>query len=927
MGEGHHWACIVALVAAWGCGEKGREPAQPAPDPAKHEAASRSYEGVLFHGCVAVVRGPRCELTPGETTELAVWAPHPDASALGAAVDGVAAPVRHAGQADAGTLFVVTLERPTLTDASQLVIDFGARGRWSLGLRPALVAERVDEAKAIRRTGKLDEAAERLGDPEGLPEAVRGLALGELGRIALRKGELDQAAELLLQAAAHHRSRGRVSDEINDATAAAYVLADLKQEVSRARAVIGELEADAPQWPYAEFLLGWHRSNIAYRNGELRQTLRHLVGAERVARRFKLPGKLYYVSDVRANMLVELGRADDAVAVYDALDRGALDACQRMSVDNNACWAQLRVAKSNPEAASERVRDAITRCQRALQLARAETCPRSTDIELNALLNLALATLEQGERDAARRWLEEAEAKKAGFNGERLAWLIDLQARLQLLDGAFEAAHDRFGELVERGRAAALSEPIWRGELGRGAALEAQGRLDEASAAYARAEETIDEHGMNVPLGEGRASFFSERDRSARRLVDVLVRLGEPSRAAAVARISRARALASMRRMDRLASLPPGDRAKWESAIARYRRERKALSDDAAEDWKLPKDKLAAALEARRARREALKTALDDAFSLLGANRLDARALPAPSEGELTLIYYPSARPDRWFGFALTAAGATVVEIALPSAGDPPPETLSGLLLEPFSAQIGAARRLRLLPYGRLRQVDFHALPWAEGALVDRIPVAYGVDLPAPEAPAGVERKALIVVDPRSDLPWALAEGKGVKASLGDAWQVTGLVGDRATPQNFSGAITDASLLHFAGHGVFAGETGWESALSLAGESQLTVGDILALPRVPRHVVLSGCETGKTKASSRALSVSLAHSFVAAGAEAVVAAVRPVEDELAGAMAKTLYADAARPGWDLVTAFRDAQRAAKRELPHLDWAAYRLITR
>ena len=71
-------------------------------------------------------------------------------------------------------------------------------------------------------------------------------------------------------------------------------------------------------------------------------------------------------------------------------------------------------------------------------------------------------------------------------------------------------------------------------------------------------------------------------------------------------------------------------------------------------------------------------------------------------------------------------------------------------------------------------------------------------------------------------------------------------MGAEASPAAVRRAIEQAALLHYAGHGDFAGETGWESALRLADDGQLTLPDILALDRVPSTVVLSGCETGRS---------------------------------------------------------------------------------
>ncbi len=132
---------------------------------------------------------------------------------------------------------------------------------------------------------------------------------------------------------------------------------------------------------------------------------------------------------------------------------------------------------------------------------------------------------------------------------------------------------------------------------------------------------------------------------------------------------------------------------------------------------------------------------------------------------------------------------------------------------------------MRVLAYGRLLEVDLHALPWRGRPLVASLPVAYPLDL-------------------------------------------------AATP--------------VAGHGVFAGRGGRDSAQRLAGR-RLSVGEILALPWIPARVVLPGCETARTALDAPPAAVSLAHASLTGGAEQAVAAVRPVDDRPATQLMGALY--------------------------------------
>ncbi|MEP7120307.1 MAG: CHAT domain-containing protein, partial [Byssovorax sp.] len=478
-------------------------------------------------------------------------------------------------------------------------------------------------------------------------------------------------------------------------------------------------------------------------------------------------------------------------------------------------------------------------------------------------------------------------------------------------------------ELALRARAGGSPEAAWQAAASRGCARAALGDRAAAIAAYREAEGALDRQGLLVPLGAGRASFLGDRERSARELIDLLLLDGRAGEALDVARTARARALAIEQGPSRVGGLAPRDRARWDEAIARYQRERERLDRETDGDWRLAAARLDAARERRSAARARADAALDDAASILAERPITPSALAAPREGELVLAFFP-AGAGRYHLFA--AERGEVTERLLTDPSGASPDALAARILAPVADAIDRARRLRVLAYGPFHQIDLHALPFRGGPLLARIPVEYGLDLPRVDPPPRRDR-ALVVADTRDDLPAARAEAASVALALGGAFRIASLPGETATRPALLAGLARADLFHFAGHGVFAGATGWDSGLELAESGRLTLGDVLAQPRVPARVVLSGCETGRTLDHARGADLGMAHAFLAAGAQAVIAAVRPIDDRVAGELAAALYQGAATDGWDLVEALRVAELEVRDRAPERDWAAYRIITR
>jgi CHAT domain-containing protein len=181
----------------------------------------------------------------------------------------------------------------------------------------------------------------------------------------------------------------------------------------------------------------------------------------------------------------------------------------------------------------------------------------------------------------------------------------------------------------------------------------------------------------------------------------------------------------------------------------------------------------------------------------------------------------------------------------------------------------------------------------------------------------------VVVGNPTGDLPQAQEEAVAVARSLRDRIPVTTLLRADATSKAIGEALRGADVLHWAGHGVFGGLEGSESALPLADGARLTVADVLVLAPAPRSVVLSGCDAAKTETEAEGL--GLAQVFVVAGAEEVIAPVRPVSDALAKRLAAELYAGA--PGEPLSAALRRATTRLRADDPKADWASFRTLAR
>lgn len=891
---------------------------------AASESAGLGLDGVPleveYAGCYAVSRGedgsvcvPYAELTfwIRSTPDAAV-----DLRVGGRSID-LHGPAARAERVDGGVRVTV----PVRAEDGAVEVTASANGAESR-FRLALVESDEPEwlrdlyERASRGEGDVAreslEAALRDGRADESP-AVRGATLGLLARLG---GSETEQVERLEEAVALQARSGRLLSAARDLGMLQHLDDRARRFAARRERLDRLAEALPPDAPAeAAVVFGYYRGILENDVGDYRGALAALDEAAEIARRTGLGKDLVKVEAQRALALERLGRSEEAVEHFLAIDEASLASlppCDVARIENNLGWLLFLSggALGDPSAIFDR----------ASAIAEKADCPQSTRLHL--ALNRALAFEQRGDLVAARRALGESEALEASASALHRLWWRDAEGRLALAEGRPADALERYQRMAELADAAFDPVGRWRAAVQRGVAHERLGEAGPALAAYAEAEALLDDESLHVPLDAGRERLAADREIAVRRHVDLLLREERSAEAFEVARRSRSRVLRSIRRGHRLAGLSADEQAVWDLEVARYLDLRAEIEADGAEDWRLPADRLEEARARRAERRAEARRALDRAFRVLDTRADDeprGRALPPLRPAEIVLAHHPL--PAGWVGFAARPGRVDVHRFDLDEAILADRDELSRRLLEPFAAAIEPAESIRVLDYGVLRAIDFHALPWRGDVLLATKPVTYGLDL----APSrgnrrpSETRRALVVGDPRGDLPAARREAEAVAAALGD--RAERLDAEAASLSAVRTRLAVVDLVHFAGHGVVAGRSGWESGLLLADGARLGLGDVLALERAPAHVVLSSCESARDPGAD-VPSLGLAQAFLVAGAERVIAATRPVGDRDTERLFRRLYEG--EPS-DLAERLRVAQLAWRAEDPAADWASFRVL--
>lgn len=879
-------ALLLVALAAPGC-DAERPSDAPAPPPAPLH--------LRFSGCVEVDRGPVCRVGAEALVRLSVDAPGPY-RVEGGVIDGDASAE-------------VVRVRPTAGGAA-LTISAGDR-RATLALA------------AVEPHPPLDTVADQP-PPAALSvlEAARADAAPalaarldfQIGRLSNRTGDVPGALVALERTARGAAETRQLDLELRAHLLRAFLLIRTR-DFAGAEATLSACDALPGDWAEGAALLAYHRAVLARERGDYRAAAAALDTAGADARRFET-GLADPVLSEEAALWQVLGRPDEVDArLCRALD-GRADDCTVVTTLGNLAWARLTLreqGRTDVPAATP-----LLARMRALEA----TCGQHPGMRLTTRLNEALDALQRGDTTAAAASL--AETTDTPDDVESSRWRLDLEARLALSRGGranLEAAAKAYTRLQLLGEAAGEPVVAWRAATGQGRVHAAAGRRDAAITAWGAAEALLDTAVARVPVDAGRQRFLGDTDASARLLTDALVAAGRTEDAMRAARRARTRALAAVSVRARLFALAPEARAAWQRDLSAWRARHDALEAARAEDWRRTPAELQTARAEGTSALAALEAEMGALLDRLGQGRAGSTSAPLPAlaadTAELTLF------PGESGVHAFVRHGDAVRALAL---GPAPATDVADWVMRGALAALGDATQVRVLAHGALRAADLHAARAGGAPVIDRFRFVYPLDVAAPPPAAETGRIAALVADARGDLAAAGVEADAVAAGLRAAgFQVADdLRGRAADAAHVRALLGRADLLHYAGHGELAGRDGFESALLLAGEDRLGVGELLLLPRVPAHVVVSACESGRAPVADKLAveGLGVAQALVLAGSRQVIATTRPVADAAARRLMEAVYAQL-RPDApvDLAAALATAQRTSKAP----DWAAFRVL--
>lgn len=869
-----------------------------------------------FSGCAGLRIGYECELTTNRM--LTFFVPVSSANSIDLQVDGHS--IDPTAEPTPGGMRV-TLKVSESARLVQVKSIANEAAPLSLNIVAAEdVPEPIQQAETARRKGEL-EAAAKLLEPflSPGPASAQRRAIQQKARIELAtRGHFEEAAHFFRQAIMADRAAGRISDELEDTFALAYGLLLEKRSFGEVRELLDGINPLVVTYPEGATKAAYYQGLLALETGNLRAALAAFSTSALGAQRLGLDTYRSAVLEQEAEVLAVLGRHDEAAQRHaqarSAAGEGA-DVCRKAQLASNAGWITLRAIASSGQGKDEAKRT----LEEALSLTR-EGCKAGLG---NALVNMALLEVESGQANAARAHLEEA--RNAGGWAEVGGWTQMLDARILLAEKHPEQALLIFDGLRSDGERLLLPELVYEGAVGRAEVLAAQGKRIEAGKAFAEAALSLTAWSRGVPVGEGRGTFFSARQRGARAAVDFWLRDAERGdheaarQAVAAARQSLVGFVRAFQWVDRVEGLSPEARKRWDDAVRVYQQERATLEEKAA-----ARGPGAGSLETERA---ALRSALDRALAELGA--MDESSLPSPSglpeQDEAFFVMHSVL--DSQAAFFMHAGGAVDVHRFGASPANAPPNQNAESWLTPFQSSLDKVHRVRFILPADVARADWHALSLKKAPLIDHAEVEYSLDIGARPLIMNRGKQALVVADPTEDLPGARASTASVVSALQSrGLQVKTLVGEAATHEAVRDALADENVrfFHYAGHASFEGPDGLEASLRLAKRGRFSVADIMALERVPAVVVLAGCDTARIATDASAgYGLGLAQAFVVKGAQAVVAAPRPLGDAFAQEATRQLYAHPIER--DPRTAFRSTLQALRLAAPNGEWASLRLL--
>jgi CHAT domain-containing protein len=450
------------------------------------------------------------------------------------------------------------------------------------------------------------------------------------------------------------------------------------------------------------------------------------------------------------------------------------------------------------------------------------------------------------------------------------------------------------------------------------AALEAQGKLQEAEAAALESIQSAERQRGEIPAErQALARFMESQISTYQRMVDIQLDLHQPELALAWAERSKGRVLLDVLQSGGTAvnkSLTAAEQKEEAARIARIRRVKEdmmAMSHQPAPDH----NRMAALgrqLEEARAQYRAYELSLYAAHPELKVQRV---AFEPAASGELAAALPDADTAMLEYGITDSGAcvfvvtrggnGASVQAIRLPvkkevllrdvkrfreqiASRDLGYRTLAASLyrqlLQPVRDQLRGKRTLVIVPDAELWQLPFQALESAPGRyVIQDYAVFYTPSLTVLHEMQKLHQAhrqanpTLLAVD-AARLPAVSREVSGLRDVYG-ASNVRIYSGSDADHDRVKREAPNYQILHLAAHGVFEDRHPMDSYLVLAKGGLLQAREMMGMNLHADMVVLSGCETGRGSFGSGEGLIGMSWALFIAGAPATVASQWKVESE------------------------------------------------
>jgi len=738
-------------------------------------------------------------------------------------------------------------------------------------------------------------------------ERGEGDTLGNIGGVYLLLGKFREALPYYQQALAISERLGLKPASSDDLGNIALCLA-------------GSGDVDGALISFDRALEVAHKADLVKEEADWRKgkgtTLVGLGRFDAALREYALAEQVYEHAGLKRELieaLIDTGRVDQLLGDGNAAGlrfQRALQLARQIAYGSGET-ASL-IALGDLERHSKRYNQAELYFLPALQQARSAG---NQGTAASALIQRAMNDIDRNSYDSAlQNALEASELTEHNGDLPSLALARYALAEVRRSQGQHKLAFEQYSA------AQALQEQLrdpelgWRILYGRGQALAAQEKNEDAVASYKAAIQTIEATRSGIVEERYRAGYIEDRYQVYVALVELLLKLNQPGDAFFYSEKLRARAYFDHLGKRNPEVSDPAVRQRVQELGEQIHVLRRALEEEYALPQNQKRGPAVQAFSAELTLAERDYETLLDAARVAESNVGRGSSIPSVPEIQSHLSEHAAVveyvvggqtvsilvvRSNSVIGRRVpityeSLSSRTELLRDLISGRRPewvePARGLRRLLVDPLKSagDLAGIRQLLIVPDSVLNYVPFAALPVGpQRFLGDEFTLAY---LPAAAALASDSKaggKALLAMAPSgTHLPNALAEVRGIGHIFGPTSRV--VTGKEATKTLFKEIAGDYDYLHLATHGSLNRNAPSLSVLELEPDSQsdgrLELYEIAGMKLRARLITLSACESGLgkgyfTETPGGDEFVGLTRAFLGAGGRNVLASLWSVNDE------------------------------------------------